>query len=37
MEMNERKEEKEEIDRVLYDDLDLDIWEDDFMERIWRI
>jgi hypothetical protein len=36
MKMNENKEGKKEIDRVLYDDLDLDlgIWEDDFMEGI---
>jgi hypothetical protein len=37
VEMNERKEEKKERGRVLYDDLDLDIWEDDFVERIWRV
>jgi hypothetical protein len=37
--MNENKEGKKEIGRVLYDDLDLDlgIWEDDFAEGIWRV
>jgi hypothetical protein len=43
VEMNERKEGKKEIGRVLYDDLDLDLdldlgmWEDDFAKRIWRV
>jgi hypothetical protein len=36
MEMSERE---EDIGRVLYDDLDLDLgeWEDDLVERVWRV
>jgi hypothetical protein len=25
------------VDRVLYDDLDLGMREDDFMQRIWQV
>jgi hypothetical protein len=39
VEVSERKQGKREVGRVLYDDLDLDmdIREDEFVERIWKV
>jgi hypothetical protein len=38
VEVNEREEEeKREVERVLYDDLDLGMREDEFVERVWKV